>query len=104
MAMGPDLQSTNRLVLCHQGYLLRAINYMCLISVYCEVSFFFFFEYGSSSHSISYLFYLRSYKECPPDRASLGVSLIVKQEADSGPKELAVPWEDKLEKKRLASS
>lgn len=77
---------------------------MCVISVYCEVSFFFFFLYGSSSYSISYLFYLSSYKECPHDRASLGVSLIVEQEADSGPKELAVPWEDKLEKQPLASS
>lgn len=75
---------------------------MCLISVYCEVSF--WGGYGSSSYSISYLFYLRSYKECPPNRPSLGVSLIVEQEADSGPKELAVPWEDKVEKKRLASS
>lgn len=50
---------------------------MCLVSVYCEVSFFFFFEYGSSSYSISCSFYLSSYKKCPPDRASLGVSLIV---------------------------
>lgn len=57
---------------------LRVINYMYLISVYCQVSFFFFFfAYGSSSYSISYSFYLSSYKECPPDRASLGVSLIV---------------------------